>query len=159
MSQEERDELNWLKRARGTIMFLMEEYGRTSVPMPRAVSLLAFPRELPPEAYKFFGRETQQKQLIDRLRAGLNTAVVGPAGLGKTALAASALRDVVGQNADNLRGSRFRKGSRISISILFRANSNRRGTRWQVGSAGWSSWNGGPLANGRRKRVAPGGFW
>ncbi len=68
------------------------------------------PRELPPPAYKFFGREAERKQLTERLRAGLNTAVVGPAGLGKTALAAAALADVVGSNADKLAGSPFPDG-------------------------------------------------
>jgi tetratricopeptide (TPR) repeat protein len=68
------------------------------------------PRELPPAAYRFFGRKTELKQLIDRLRAGLNTAVVGPAGLGKTALAARALADVVGVNAANLASSPFPDG-------------------------------------------------
>jgi tetratricopeptide (TPR) repeat protein len=68
------------------------------------------PREMPAAASKFFGRETERNQLIERLRAGLNTAVVGPAGLGKTALAASALADVVGANAANLPGSPFPDG-------------------------------------------------
>ncbi|MBI3939714.1 MAG: hypothetical protein HY315_02665, partial [Acidobacteria bacterium] len=63
-----------------------------------------------PVAYKFFGRTTERKQLIERLRAGLNTAVVGPAGLGKTALAADALADVVGANAANLATSPFPDG-------------------------------------------------
>ena len=68
------------------------------------------PRELPAAAYKFFGRQTELKQLTGRLRAGLNTAVVGPAGLGKTALAAHALADVVGANAANLAASPFPEG-------------------------------------------------
>jgi len=68
------------------------------------------PREMPPPAHKFFGRDAERKQLADRLRAGLNTAVVGPAGLGKTALAAGALADVVGGNAVNLAASPFPDG-------------------------------------------------
>lgn len=68
------------------------------------------PRELPTPAYKFFGRQTELKQLAERLRAGLNTAVVGPAGLGKTALAAEALHVVVGAHAENLATSQFPDG-------------------------------------------------
>ncbi len=68
------------------------------------------PRELPPAAYSFFGRDAELKRLTDRLRAGLNTAVVGPAGLGKTALAAGALANVVGANATNLASSPFPDG-------------------------------------------------
>jgi len=54
------------------------------------------PCELPPAAEKHFGRQTELKQLTERLRAGKNSAVVGPAGMGKTALAAEAVRAVVG---------------------------------------------------------------
>jgi len=68
------------------------------------------PRELPPAAYKFFGREAERRTLVERLRAGLNTAVVGPAGLGKTALAAAALAEVVGKNAANLGANPFPDG-------------------------------------------------
>ena len=68
------------------------------------------PRELPPAAHSFFGREAALQQLADRLRAGLDTAVVGPAGMGKTALAAAALANVVGANAANLAGSPFPDG-------------------------------------------------
>jgi hypothetical protein len=68
------------------------------------------PRELPPAAYKFFGREAERQQLTERLRLGLNTAVVGPAGMGKTALAASVLADVVGVNAGSLSLSPFPDG-------------------------------------------------
>jgi tetratricopeptide (TPR) repeat protein len=68
------------------------------------------PRELPPAALKFFGREAELKRLSERLWAGLNTAVVGPAGLGKTALAADALAAVVGANAVDLAASPFSDG-------------------------------------------------
>lgn len=66
--------------------------------------------ELPPPAYKFFGRKTERTILIERLRVGMNTAVVGPAGLGKTALAADALKEVVGANANKLSASPFPDG-------------------------------------------------
>ncbi|MBN1438906.1 MAG: hypothetical protein JW929_05795, partial [Anaerolineales bacterium] len=68
------------------------------------------PCELPPAAEKFFGRGKERRLLAERLKAGLNTAVVGPAGLGKTALAAGALADVVGANAARLAGSPYPDG-------------------------------------------------
>ena len=68
------------------------------------------PRELPPAAYKFFGRRTELQRLTERLRAALNTAVVGPAGLGKTALAAHALAEVVGADMSHLAASPFPDG-------------------------------------------------
>ena len=61
---------------------------------PRPVPI---PRELPPSAEEFFGREAELKRLIERLRSRRNTAVVGFAGMGKTALAAKALAAVVGE--------------------------------------------------------------
>jgi len=52
------------------------------------------PYELPHAAKNFFGRQTELRQLSERLRARRNTAVVGDAGLGKTALAAEALEAI-----------------------------------------------------------------
>ena len=63
------------------------------------------PCELPPPAEKHFGRQTELRQLTDRLRAGKNSAVVGPAGLGKTALAAEAVRAVVGETETSVAAS------------------------------------------------------
>ncbi|WP_167599098.1 tetratricopeptide repeat protein [Chlorobaculum sp. 24CR] len=68
------------------------------------------PCELPPLAEHFTGRNKELKQLTLRLRAGLNTAVVGPAGLGKTALAASALAEIVGANRASLDATPFPDG-------------------------------------------------
>ena len=68
------------------------------------------PCELPPAADRFIGRDKQLKLLTSRLLAGLSTAVLGPAGLGKTALAASALEAVVGVNGVNLASSPFPDG-------------------------------------------------
>ena len=68
------------------------------------------PCELPPAAEQHFGRETELKRLTERLRAAKNTAVVGPAGLGKTALAAEALRAVVGETPATLAASPFQDG-------------------------------------------------
>jgi tetratricopeptide (TPR) repeat protein len=53
------------------------------------------PLELPPAAECHIGRSEELALLVDRLRSGRNTAVVGPAGFGKTALAAEAIRQVV----------------------------------------------------------------
>jgi tetratricopeptide (TPR) repeat protein len=68
------------------------------------------PHELPPSANEFFGRQVELATLIRRLRAGVNAAVVGPAGFGKTALAAEALRAVTGQSESSLAGSPFTDG-------------------------------------------------
>jgi tetratricopeptide (TPR) repeat protein len=68
------------------------------VQSPSASATVRVPCELPPAAEKHFGRKTELKQLIERLRAGKNSAVVGPAGHGKTALAAEAVREVVGNS-------------------------------------------------------------
>jgi tetratricopeptide (TPR) repeat protein len=68
------------------------------------------PCELPPLAEHFTGRDKELKQLTDRLLAGLNTAVIGPAGLGKTALAAAALREIIGTNGAALAETPFPDG-------------------------------------------------
>lgn len=68
------------------------------------------PHELPPPAETFFGRPAELKKLTERLRAGKNSAVVGPAGMGKTALAAEAVRAVVGETAASLAASPFPDG-------------------------------------------------
>jgi tetratricopeptide (TPR) repeat protein len=80
---------------------------QSSVPRPREVPI---PHELPPAAEHFVGRPRELNQLIVRLQNGDNTAVVGPAGLGKTALAASALREVVGKTAASLAASPYPDG-------------------------------------------------
>ena len=68
------------------------------------------PRELPTCAEEFVGREVELACLIARLRANKNTAVVGPAGMGKTALAAAALVAVAGENCGDLSNSPFSDG-------------------------------------------------
>ena len=68
------------------------------------------PHELPPAAERFFGRPRELTQLTGRLRDGKHTAVVGPAGLGKTALAAEAVRAVVGDTPAALAASPFPDG-------------------------------------------------
>jgi hypothetical protein len=84
----------------------------------------AVPHELPPAAEEFFGRQRELEQLIGRLRAGRNTAVVGLAGLGKTALAAKALAAVVGAPAART-DSPFPDGGRVPrpVSIPWRGRS------------------------------------
>ncbi|HUD40850.1 MAG TPA: hypothetical protein VMR06_02515 [Dokdonella sp.] len=49
------------------------------------------PRELPPRAEHYFGRQAEREKLISRVRGRRNTTIVGPGGLGKTALAAEVL--------------------------------------------------------------------
>ena len=68
---------------------------------------LRIPCELPPAAEKHFGRQTELKRLTDRLLSGKSSAVVGPAGIGKTALAAEAVCAAVG---DSLATSPFPDG-------------------------------------------------
>jgi nucleoside phosphorylase/tetratricopeptide (TPR) repeat protein len=57
---------------------------------------VALPLQLPPAAKTYFGRAAALRVLEQRLRDGQTTAVVGHAGMGKTALAAEALRRVLG---------------------------------------------------------------
>jgi tetratricopeptide (TPR) repeat protein len=61
---------------------------------PRAPSPI--PPNLRLAEYGFFGRTEQQARLLQRLRAGQTTAVVGGPGLGKTALVTKVLRTVLG---------------------------------------------------------------
>ena len=69
------------------------------------------PLELPPAATtQFFGRTTQVDLLISRLRNKKSSSVVGPAGMGKTALAAKAVEAVVGQTPESLANSPFPDG-------------------------------------------------
>lgn len=77
----------------------------------RAVpSVHRIPRNLPPAPVEFFGRKSELNALSERLRLRKNTAVVGPAGLGKTALASQAVRAVVGLTADSLAASPYPDG-------------------------------------------------
>ncbi|HET7233646.1 MAG TPA: tetratricopeptide repeat protein [Longimicrobium sp.] len=68
------------------------------------------PHELPPAAEYFVGRQQEVRDLAQRLRDGRNTAVVGPGGMGKTALAAVAIRQVVGETPETLAASRYPDG-------------------------------------------------
>ena len=66
----------------------------SSVELPSPAG--AIPLQLPPAAHKFFGRTDALQTLADRLREGLTTTVIADAGMGKTALAAEALRRLLG---------------------------------------------------------------
>ncbi|MBI1791789.1 MAG: ATP-binding protein, partial [Acidobacteria bacterium] len=77
-------------------------------PGTRAAGLI--PRELPPAAEEFFGRPAELERLTARLRSNENTAVVGPAGIGKTALASKALLAVVGDTPAALAAGPFPGG-------------------------------------------------
>ncbi len=74
---------------------------------PRQVPI---PHELPPAAEEFFGRQFEFDRLTARLRTRKNTAVVGFAGMGKTALAATALASVVGETPQSLAASPYPDG-------------------------------------------------
>ena len=88
----------------GTIKFDAGKFGTDCTAL--------IPREMPPAAHKFFGRDAKRTQLTDWLRDEKRKciAVVGPAGLGKTALAAAALEEVAGVGAANLAASPFPGG-------------------------------------------------
>jgi tetratricopeptide (TPR) repeat protein/predicted esterase len=68
------------------------------------------PRELPPRAARFFGRATQRQGLADRMRRGRSTAVVGPGGMGKTALAAEVLAELAGEQGERLAATCYPDG-------------------------------------------------
>ncbi len=62
------------------------------------------PLQLPKRALagKLFGRVAQLRQLVERLSCREHVDIWGPAGMGKSALAAEAIHVVVGDNPDNL---------------------------------------------------------
>lgn len=86
------------------------------------------PLELPPKADEFFGRRDELDRLIHRLRSGKDTAVVGAAGMGKTALAAKALLEVVGETQKSLAESPFPDGIVFLDLYVLRAAVSQRGT-------------------------------
>ena len=83
------------------------------------------PHELPPAAEEFFGRKAELERLTKRLRANKNSAVVGPAGLGKTALAAKAVLAVVGETAASLADSPFPDGVVFLDLYTFRGDAEQ----------------------------------
>lgn len=68
------------------------------------------PCDLPPAAGHFVGRADALADLTTRLRAGRQVTVVGGAGMGKTALAAAALREVLGEGGERLPTSPWPEG-------------------------------------------------
>ena len=77
---------------------------------PPAPDARRIPFELPPAANTYFGRPAQRADLLDRLRRGQYAAVVGAAGMGKTALAAVVLADLLGLRGERLADSPFPDG-------------------------------------------------
>lgn len=79
------------------------------------------PSPIPPglrlAEYGFFGRSEQQKALLQRLREGRTTAVVGGPGLGKTALVAKVLRTLLGD--DDTAQRRALAGTLFPDGIVF----------------------------------------
>jgi tetratricopeptide (TPR) repeat protein len=92
---------------------------------PGHAGRVLIPHELPPAAEEFYGRQTEIERLIARLQARKNTAVVGPAGLGKTALAAKALFVVVGDTPAALAASPFPDGVVFLDLYTFRGQAER----------------------------------
>ena len=70
----------------------------------------ARPCEIPPAAGHFVGRAKALEDLAKRLRGGGHATVVGTAGFGKTALAAAALRQIVGEQGERLESSPWPDG-------------------------------------------------
>lgn len=68
------------------------------------------PCQLPPMAGAYFGRKVQRMDLVNRLIERRNSVVAGPAGIGKTALAAEAVRDIVGPRGEQLAASPYPEG-------------------------------------------------
>jgi hypothetical protein len=116
------------------------------------------PRELPAPAERFFGRPAELERLTERLRQGKDTAVSGPAGMGKTALAAQALRAVVGETAERLAASPFRTASFSSISTCCAARRSKLSPASPTPWPGRNSSSGRPPASAPRKPAAAGAF-
>jgi tetratricopeptide (TPR) repeat protein len=74
------------------------------------------------QAGVLFGRDAQLDDLVQRLRRRENTCVWGPAGFGKTALAAEALLHVVGDTEETLAQSPFPDG--VVVIDLYRLKAN-----------------------------------
>lgn len=70
----------------------------------------AGPCDIPPAAGHFVGRVKALEDLVRRLRLGEHATVVGTAGFGKTALAAAALRRIVGEQGEHLGSSPWPDG-------------------------------------------------
>jgi tetratricopeptide (TPR) repeat protein len=104
--------------------------GPYPAPAPR------IPRELPAPAERFFGRPAELERLTERLRQGKDNAVSGPAGMGKTALAAQALRAVVGEAAERLAASPFPDGIVFLDLYLLRGQAEQAFTRLANSLAG-----------------------
>ncbi|MFN9433294.1 MAG: hypothetical protein ACK6DX_24465 [Acidobacteriota bacterium] len=87
------------------------------------------PCQLPPQANQFVGRRKEVQQLTERLRERRNTAVAGAAGLGKTALAATALREVIGPAWPSLTHTPFAAGL---VFLDFYSHRGQTEPAWQA---------------------------
>ncbi len=102
-----------------------------------------------------------RQELTGRLPEGKNAAVVGPAGMGKTTLAAAALEDVVGPEAAGLHDRPFPDGIVCLPLYRFRGEpeavwASRTPTRPPGRSLRAKT---GPHASGRSRRVAGVACW
>lgn len=82
-----------------------------------AASAPAVPLELPQRQRNSLAASLNSSGSLSVLLSGRNTAVVGPAGMGKTALAAKAVREVVGETQKSLAESLIPRASSISTSM------------------------------------------
>lgn len=73
-------------------------------------SRTAPPFQTPPPAEPFLGRCAERQRLAEALASGHFTAVLGEAGLGKSALAAAVIRDMAGSTGEQLATSPFPDG-------------------------------------------------
>ena len=79
------------------------------------------PRQLPdpPPGGRLLGRDPLVRDLCNRLKRGEPTAIVGPAGFGKSALAGEAIREVIGGDDISLQASPFSDG--VVLLDIYRA--------------------------------------
>ncbi len=79
--------------------------------LDRLMPQVRTPIQLPPPAQEFFGRKPERAKLLELLRdAHVTCFVVGIAGMGKTALAAEVVAELVGPKGERLAASDFPDG-------------------------------------------------
>jgi tetratricopeptide (TPR) repeat protein len=89
----------------------------TDTSSERASAESPIPRDLQPPGYAFRGRSRLLDSLVERLQQGRSTAVVGNAGMGKTALVVEALQRALGREPGEQQAALSR--SRFANGIVF----------------------------------------